>query len=77
MNEVEGGVIALDPRRLLTVVLELHQRRRQMKEAEGGTVALDPCRLPMVVLELHRRGHRMKPKGAPSPWIHATSQHLC
>jgi hypothetical protein len=60
MKEAEGGVIALDPRRLPTVVLELHRRGRQMKEAEGGAVALDPRRLPTVVLELRRRGRRMK-----------------
>jgi hypothetical protein len=41
MKEAEGGVIALDPRRLPTVVLELHRRGRQMKEAERGTIDQD------------------------------------
>jgi hypothetical protein len=52
MKEVEGGVVALDLRRLPTAVLELHQRGRQMKEAKGGAVTLDLCRLSTVVLEL-------------------------
>jgi hypothetical protein len=53
MKEAEGGTIALDPRRLPTIVLELHRRGHRMKEAEGGAIALDPRRLPTVVLELH------------------------
>jgi hypothetical protein len=53
MKEVEGGAVALDPRRLPTVVLELHQRGRRMKEVEGGAITPDLCRLPTVVLELH------------------------
>jgi hypothetical protein len=58
MKEAKGGIIALDPRRLPMVVLELRRRGRRMKEAERGPVALDPRRLPTVVLELHRRGAR-------------------
>jgi hypothetical protein len=60
MKEAEGGAVTLDPHRLLTVVLELHRRGRQMKEVEGGAAAMDPRHLPTVVLELRRRGRRMK-----------------
>jgi hypothetical protein len=52
MKEAEGGAIALDPRRLPMIVLELHRRGHRMKEAEGGAITLDPRRLPTVVLEL-------------------------
>jgi hypothetical protein len=44
MKEAEGGVVALDPHRLSTVVLELHRRGRRMKEAERGIVDQDPVR---------------------------------
>jgi hypothetical protein len=38
MKEAEGGAIALDPRYLPTVVLELHRRGLQMKEAGRGAI---------------------------------------
>jgi hypothetical protein len=60
MKEAEGGAVTLDSHRLLTVVLELHRRGRQMKEVKGGAAAMDPRHLPTVVLELRRRGRRMK-----------------
>jgi hypothetical protein len=41
MKEAEGGAAALDPRRLPTVVLELHRRGRRMKEAERGAIDQD------------------------------------
>jgi hypothetical protein len=43
MKEAKGDVVALDPHRLLTVVLELHRRGRRMKEVEGGAASQRLC----------------------------------